>query len=96
MQLMTEEQIPNFVQEVADTGCDITAVVGSAGFLMGDADLPAQAYEIAAPQLQEICERYGRRDHLVSQIAEYLVSIGRYYPRVPDRATRVTDDRAVT
>jgi hypothetical protein len=86
MKMMSEDQIPSFVQEVADTGCDITAVMG-VGFLIGDADLPREAYEIAAPRLKEICERYGRRDHLVSEIVDYLVSIGRHFPKEEERAS---------
>ncbi|MFS2151438.1 hypothetical protein [Rhizobium sp. Rhizsp42] len=78
--MMSENQIPEFVQEVADTGCDITAVLGS-GYLIGDADLSLEAYEIAAPRLRKIGEKHGSRDHLVSEIFEYLVSIGRYYPK---------------
>jgi len=84
MQIMTEDQIPAFVQEVADIGCDITAVLGSGGYLIGDAELPPEEYEAAAPKLLEICDRYGPRDHLVREIAEYLISIGRYYPKETD------------
>ena len=84
MQLMIEEQIQDFVHEVAAIGCDMTAVLGSGGYLIGDADLSIEAYEIAAPKLREICVRYGRRDHLVLKIAEYLISIGNYYPKEND------------
>lgn len=86
MKIMTENQIPEFVQAVADTGCDITAVQG-AGYLIGDADLSLEAYEIAAPRLKEIDQAYGNREHLSSQIVEYLVSIGRYYPRSRERVS---------
>ncbi len=84
MQMMTKDEIPEFVQEVADIGCDITAVLGSGGYLIGDADLPPEAYEVTAPKLIGICDRYGHRDHLVREIAEYLISIGRYYPKETD------------
>ncbi len=82
--MMTEDQIPTFVQEVAGTGCDIVAVMGVSGFLFGDADLSPGDYELVEPQIQAICAKYGRWDHLASKISEYLISIGRYYPREPD------------
>ncbi len=84
MKMMTEDQIPDFVQEVADIGCDITAVLGSGGYLIGDAELSPEDYEIVSPKLKEICDRYGRRDHLVAKIAGYLISIGRYFPKETD------------
>ncbi len=80
MKMMTEDQIPDFVQDVADTGCDIVAVMGGTGFLFGDADLSPKDYAAAEPQILAIAEKYGRRDHLISEIAQYLVSIGRYAP----------------
>ncbi len=78
MKIMTEDEIPNFVQDVADLGCDIVAVMGGTGFLFGDADLSPEEYKAAEPEIIAIGERYGRRDHLISEIAQYLVSIGRY------------------
>jgi hypothetical protein len=89
MKAMTPDQIPSFVQEVADTGCDIVAVMGGTGYLFGDADLSAEAYEAVAPKLIEIDQRYGSRQHLISEIAAYLVSIGRYSPPlIPNVASR--------
>jgi hypothetical protein len=80
MKIMSKDQIPKFVQAVADTGCNITAVL-EARYVIGDSDLPREAYEVAAPQLKEISEKFGKRDHLLSEIADYLVSIGRYFPK---------------
>ncbi len=80
MKIMTEDQIPDFVRDVADTGCDIVAVMGGSGFLFGDADLSPEDYRSIEPQILAIGEKYGRRDHLISEIAQYLVSIGRYSP----------------
>jgi hypothetical protein len=82
--MMTEDQIPDFVREVAAIGCEIIAVLGTGGYLIGDADLSVDDYDIAAPKLREICDRYGDRDHLVAEIAEYLISIDRYYPKLDD------------
>jgi hypothetical protein len=54
--------------------------MGGARFLFGDADLSPEGYRAVEPQILAIGEKYGRRDHLISEIAEYLVSIGRYAP----------------
>jgi hypothetical protein len=89
MKMMTEDQIPGFVQDVADTGCDIVAVKGGTGFLFGDADLSPEDYRAVEPQILAICEKYGRRDHLISEIAQYLVSIGRYAPPRQSQGRRV-------
>lgn len=88
MKIMTKDQIPNFVQDVADTGCNIVAVMGGTGFLFGDADLSPEDYQAAEPQILAIGEKYGRRDHLLSEIAQYLVSIGRYLPPRTNTARR--------
>jgi hypothetical protein len=79
MTQMTSEQIPDFVRDVAATGCDITAVVG-VGYVIGDADLSDERYENVAPHLEKICDFYGERDHLLVEITDYLISIGRFFP----------------
>jgi len=89
MKKMTEDQIPSFVQDVVDTGCDIVAVMGGTGFLFGDAGLSPEDYKAAEPRIMAIGEKYGRRDHLISEIAQYLVSIGRYSPRRANTGPRV-------
>jgi hypothetical protein len=38
-------------------------------------------YRKVQPELRRIVERYGERDHLLEEITEYLISIGRSYPR---------------
>lgn len=78
MKLMNPEDIPAFVQEVAATGCNITAV--ASGYTIGDADLSEEDYETAPPELQRILEAYGSRHHLLGEINTYLTSIGRCYP----------------
>ncbi|WP_244476151.1 hypothetical protein [Rhizobium sp. Leaf306] len=50
------------------------------GYIIGDADLPDGQLEEVMPKLTEITEAYGKRDHLLEEITEYLVSIGRSYP----------------
>jgi hypothetical protein len=85
MKMMSEDQIPNFVQDVVATGCNITAVSG-VGYVIGDSDLADEDYEVAAARLKEINAEYGVRDHLLSNITEYLASICRYYPTKEERA----------
>jgi hypothetical protein len=76
---MKPEEIPAFVEEVAATGCNITGIAG-VGYLIGDADLPDDQFEAVMPKLSAITKAYGERDHLLKEITEYLVSIGRSYP----------------
>ncbi|MBD9372798.1 hypothetical protein IB238_09220 [Rhizobium sp. ARZ01] len=76
---MTEDQIPDFVREIAATGCDIRAV-GDDAYVIADVDLPDDVYEAIEPELLRISAKYGRRDHLLLQIVAYLKSIGRVYP----------------
>jgi hypothetical protein len=80
MKVMQSSEIPAFVDEVAATGCDITAVPG-VGYIIGDADLPKEAYRKVEPELRRISQHYGERDHLLEEITAYLISIGRSYPR---------------
>ena len=74
---MEQADIPLFVQDVINTGCDICAI-GHDGYVVGDSDLSEEEYDIAAPELQRIKERYGDRDFLRQEIAAHLRSIGRY------------------
>lgn len=83
MREMTEDEIPEFVREVAATGCDIRAV-GDDAYVIADADLSADAFEAIEPELLRIFAKYGRRDHLLLQITAYLISIGRCYPLLSD------------
>lgn len=75
--LMLEAEIPAFVDDVIATGCDICAIDRD-GYVVGDA-LSDEEYEIAAPKLARIKERYGDRDHLLREIAVYLSSLGRHH-----------------
>ena len=79
MHKMKPEDIPPFVEEVAATGSNITGIAG-VGYIIGDADLPDGQLEEIMPRLSAITEAYGKRDHLLEEITEYLVSIGRSYP----------------
>lgn len=79
MHKMKREDIPRFVEQVAATGCNITGIAG-VGYVIGDADLPDDQLEEVIPKLSEITDAFGDRDHLLEEITEYLVSIGRSYP----------------
>lgn len=74
MKDMRPEDIPAFIAEVQATGCRPIAVGN--GWLVGDADLPEPQCENVQPVLAEIGKRYGRRDHLVVEIAAHLRSLG--------------------
>lgn len=75
--LMAAGEIPAFVDEVIKTGCDICAV-GHDSYVIGDADLSDEDFEIALPELKRIDEKYSDRDPLLLEIVAYLRSVGRY------------------
>ena len=76
---MTREQIPDFIRDIVEIGCDPIGVAG-VGYVIGDADLPPKKRKAVQEPLHRICESYGDRDHLLEEITAYLVSIGRSYP----------------
>nr|CAD6614876.1 hypothetical protein RKHAN_02742 [Rhizobium sp. Khangiran2] len=76
---MTEDDIPEFVNEVLATGCEIVAI-GDDGYVIADCHLPEEVYQAMEPALAQIADKYFARGHLKSQIVEYLRSIGRIYP----------------
>lgn len=77
MKLMKPEQIPQFVQDLVNLGCDICAI-GDVGYVFGDADLSSEKADAIAPDLRRLKETYGSRSHLEREIIAYLKSIGRY------------------
>jgi hypothetical protein len=77
---MTKDEIPAFVQEVADLGCPICALSDHESWFIGDSELPDDEYDRIREPLSEIDNRYGCRDHLNHEIIAYLRSIG----RIPD------------
>ncbi|MBD9592666.1 hypothetical protein IB270_07460 [Ensifer sp. ENS05] len=70
---MKASEIPAFVDEVIDAGCNITAV-GHDKYVLGD----IEEQDAAIEDLDRIGEKYGNRDPLKRQIVAYLWSIGRY------------------
>ncbi|MEP7452808.1 hypothetical protein [Phyllobacterium sp. SB3] len=77
IKLMSESEIPDFVYDVINAGCDICAI-GDDMYVIGDADIPDEDYEKAASELRRIKEKYGERDFLRHQIVAHLRSLGRY------------------
>lgn len=75
--LMKVSDIPAFVDEIVETGCDICAV-GHDKYVLGDADLSPDEYEKVRRKLDKIEDNYGDRDFLRLEIVAHLRSIGRY------------------
>lgn len=76
MPMMTENQIPQFIDELLALGCEVEAISPDR-YVIGDVDMPLDDYEAVKDRLISVCERYRERDHLRSEIAGYLLSIGR-------------------
>lgn len=73
MRLMQASEIPAFVDEIIQAGCDICAV-GHDGYVLGDIEEMVDAES----ELERIDEAYGDRDFLKLEIVAYLRSLGRY------------------
>jgi hypothetical protein len=74
---VSEDQIPAFVEELLATGCPVCAI-GREAYVIAEFDVPEPFAAFVSEQINAICERYGKRDHLIVQIAHYLRSIGRF------------------
>lgn len=68
----TLEAIKNLVHDLLDEGCDLVAVAG--GYVVNE---PEDA--IARERVQGILDRFGPRLHLVTEISDYIRSLGRFY-----------------
>ncbi|ACM31129.1 hypothetical protein [Rhizobium rhizogenes] len=85
---MGKDQIPNFVEAVLATGCDICAV-GQNGYVLGEIDLQPEIRKSVSEALRRIEQWFDERDHLLRDIADYLRSIGSVFERNPSsRALR--------
>lgn len=73
---MTEDQIPEFVEAVLATGCEMCAI-GTTAYVFGDADLTREHQDRIADELNRIDDYFGDREHLRFEIIAYLRSIGR-------------------
>ncbi|EKF57014.1 hypothetical protein QWE_23594 [Agrobacterium albertimagni AOL15] len=69
------DQIPSFVKEVPSTGATLYAA-GENHYLFGKPDVPHDKAEEIAARVNGICERYGPRDHLQTEISSHLASLG--------------------
>ncbi|WP_165222217.1 hypothetical protein [Affinirhizobium pseudoryzae] len=72
---MTEDQIPAFVEELLATGCPVYAI-GREAYVIAEFAVPETLRGAISEQVNEICERYGKRDHLLLNIAHHLRTIG--------------------
>ncbi|MCZ8158680.1 MAG: hypothetical protein O9256_02155 [Rhizobiaceae bacterium] len=72
---MTEDQIPAFVEELLATGCPVYAI-GREAYVIAEFEVPETFRVAISEQVNEICERYGKRDHLLLHIAHYLRTVG--------------------
>ncbi|WP_246689186.1 hypothetical protein [Mesorhizobium sp. M8A.F.Ca.ET.207.01.1.1] len=72
-QLMKASDIPAFVDRVIKSGCDICAI-GHFNYCLGDVEEMVAAED----ELHRIGEEFGDRDFLLTEIAAYLRTIGRY------------------
>ena len=70
---MKASEIPAFVDEVIEAGCNICAV-GHDKYVLGD----IEEQDRAKDELDRILEKYGNRDPLKLEIISYLWSIGRF------------------
>lgn len=77
--MMRRTDIPAFVQELLDAGADVWAF-DERHWTIGDAEAP-KALQRA---IYAICDEYGTYDHLVPEIGQYLLSIGRLSPYMYD------------
>lgn len=71
--LMRASEIPAFVDEVIEAGCDICAV-GHDCYVLGD----LEEMDVASDELQRIGEKFGDRDFLLLEIVAHLRSLHRY------------------
>lgn len=71
---MRNNQIPSFVKEVLSTGATLYAAV-KYHYFFGDRDVPDNKAEKILARVNAICERYGPRDHLRTEIASHLTSL---------------------
>lgn len=72
---MRIDQIPSFVKEVLSTGATLYAA-GEDHYFFGEPDVPDDKAEEIAARVNGICKRYGPRDHLQTEIASHLTSLG--------------------
>lgn len=75
---MTEDQIPDFVDDILATGSPICAI-GDDLYVLGELDVPEPDMERVSREVHAISLRYGERDNLRREICAYLYSIGCSY-----------------
>lgn len=76
---MEASEIPAFVVDLIEAGCNICAV-GNESYVLGD----IEEQHRAGDELDRITEKHGDRDPLKLEIVAYLWSIGRYVETTED------------
>ena len=74
---MRKDQIAAFVSEILAAGAPMCAI-GDDTYVFAEVDVPDEHFDRVSHEVNEICERYGSRDHLRREISAHLRSIGRY------------------
>lgn len=72
---MTKDQIAAFVQDLVDIGCDPQAI--GPGYVIGEDHDEGEEQDKMRLALRRMSDLYGERDHLLTEISDYLRSIGR-------------------
>ncbi len=87
--LMLESEIPDFIEDVIKSGCDICAI-GHDMYVFGDADIPYEDYDEVGIQVKRIREKCGDRDNLTLEIVAHFRSLGLYLTIPVSRTGRKT------
>jgi hypothetical protein len=74
---MRAEDIPDFVSAILAAGAPICAI-GHDIYLICETEVPDEMVEQVVTKVQEVCDRYGPREHLRREIAAHLRSLGCY------------------
>lgn len=71
---MKKEQIPAFVKEILEAGATLWAAGDR--YFFGDIDAAEDEAAAISARADEICQRYGAREHLRLEIAQHLKALG--------------------
>lgn len=76
---MVREDIPAFIEGIISCGCTITSV-GDDVYVIDDTTIFASGDASRMLSLRAMLGAYGRRDHLKTDIIDYLRMCGYYVP----------------
>lgn len=75
MRLMRAEEIPAYIGDMLDAGCDIVLIGGDICIFLDQ--MSAEEHKVSIAKFEAIVKRYGQQSHLHSEIASHLAAIGR-------------------